>query len=125
MSSQLLVGCGETGAQDLCTQYEELVVAADELRAKDPASTEVEELRAAADDVRAELDQFQAVSEGRLDDAISRLRANVDAARQAAVDAGDEARETVQPLIQDALERVEESWLILQGIAETQCPDEG
>lgn len=122
---QLLSSCADTAAQEFCSQYDDLVVAAQKLREVDPATTRVEELRAAADDVQAELDQVQAVAEGRLDDAISRLRANVDAARQAAVDAGTEALETARPLIQDALDRVEEAWSIVQDIAEQQCPVEG
>lgn len=121
----LLSGCGDTASQDFCAQYEDLVTAAEELRAKDPATTDIDELRAASEDVQAELDQFQAVTEGRLDDALTRLRANIDEVRQAAVDAGAEARETAQPLIEDALDNVRDAWLIVQDIAETQCPAEG
>ena len=42
----------------------------------------VDELRAAAEELQAELDQLQAVSEGRLDTAISTLRASIDAFRR-------------------------------------------
>ena len=128
---QLLSGCADdtaspdTESKDFCAQYKDLAAAAEELGARDPAATDVEELQAAADDVQAELDQFQAVAEGRLDDALTRLRETVDAARQAAVDAGAEARETAQPLIEDALDKVQKAWLIVQGIAEAQCPAEG
>ena len=52
-------------------------------------------MRAASEEFEAELDQFQAVAEGRLDTAISTLRANIDAFRQAANDKDDEALDDV------------------------------
>lgn len=122
LSTQLLSGCANLATQDLCAQYDDVVAAVEELRAKDPDTTKVEELRAAADDVSDELDQFQAVAEGRLDDALTRLRENVDAVRQAAVDAGADARDTAGPLIEDSLQSVQDAWSIVQGLAETQCP---
>ena len=118
----LLGGCANLDTQNFCAQYEDLVASVDELRAKDPATTKVEDLRAAADQVTQELDQFQAVAEGRLDDALTRLRENVDAVRQAAVDAGAEAKKTAEPLIQESMQSVQDAWSIVQGIAETQCP---
>ena len=69
-----------------------------------------------------ELDEFQAVAEGRLDDALTRLRENVADVRQAAVDAGADARQTAAPLIEDAQQSVQDAWSIVQGLAETQCP---
>ena len=122
LSAQLLSGCADLATQDLCSQYEDVVAAVEELRAKDPDTTKVEELRAAADDVSEELDQLQAVAEGRLDEALTRLRENVDAVRQAAVDAGKDARETAAPLIEDSMQRVQDAWSIVQDVAETQCP---
>ena len=125
LSTAVLSGCANLAAQDLCARYDDLAAAAQELRDLDPVSTDVEELRAAAADVRVALDGFQAVSEGRLDDALTRLRENADAVREAAVDAGAEARETVQPLIEDSLARVQEAWAIVEGFAEAQCPAAG
>ncbi|MBM7503129.1 hypothetical protein ACFPER_06575 [Agromyces aurantiacus] len=122
LSTQLLSGCANLATQDLCAQYDDLVAAVDDLREKDPATTKVDDLRAAADEVSQELDQFQAVAEGRLDDALTRLRDEVDAVRQAAVDAGADARETAAPLIEDSVQRVRDAWSIVQGLAETQCP---
>jgi hypothetical protein len=122
LATQLLGGCADTSTQDLCAQYDGLVSAAEKLRAEDPATAQADELRAAADDVRNELDQFQAVAEGRLDDALTRLRDDIDAVRQAAVDAGEDARKTAEPMVQDALDRVGEAWSIVQDLAETQCP---
>ncbi|MGA8046565.1 MAG: hypothetical protein WCA30_09905 [Dermatophilaceae bacterium] len=120
----LVAGCSDAATQDFCTQYEDLVAAAEELRATDPVTADVEELRAAADDVSDELDQFQAVSEGRLDDALTRLRERVDEVRQAAV-AEAEALEAARPLIQEDLAQVESAWLAVQDLVETQCPAEG
>ena len=68
-----------------------------------------------SEEFEAELDQFQAVSEGRLDTAISTLRANVDAVRQAAVDAGSEAVETARPQLEDAMEDVDQAWAVAAG----------
>jgi hypothetical protein len=120
----LLAGCGDAATQDFCSQYEDLVTAAEELRAKDPAATQAQELRSAADDVSDELDQFQAVSEGRLDDALTRLRERVDEVRQAAV-AEAEALEAARPMIQEDLAQVESAWLVVQDLVETQCPAQG
>jgi hypothetical protein len=122
LSTLLLSGCANLGTQDLCSQYDDLVAAVEELEAMDPATAKVDDLRAAADDVSKELDQFQAVAEGRLDDALTRLRENVDAVRQAAVDAGADARDTAAPLIDDAKQSVQDAWSIVEGLAETQCP---
>lgn len=117
----LLGGCADTTAQDLCTQYDDLVAAADELIAVD-LTQERAAVRQAADELRAEIDQFQAVSEGRFDEALSRLRSSLDAARQAAADRGEEARETLQPLLQDALVTVAEAWAVVESAAAAQCP---
>lgn len=118
-----LASCADTAAQDLCGQYEGLVTAVEELRAQDPVQARVEDLRARSEEVRAELDEFQAVSEGRLDAAISRLRAEIDALRQAAVEGGTEALETARPLIEDALEEIARAWAVVQDLAATQCPE--
>lgn len=118
----LFAACGDTSGQDLCTQYDELVTAADELRAQDPLTAKADELRAEVEDFQAQLDQFQAVSEGRLDSAISTLRAEVDALRQAAADADTESLDVARPLLEDTRDKVDEAWAVVQDIAETQCP---
>lgn len=120
----LLAGCGDTSAQDPCLQYDELVEAADELQAQDPLTVKVDDLRAEVEDFQAELDQFQAVSEGRLDSAISTLRAEVDALRQAAAAADPESLDVARPLLEDTRENVNEAWAVVQDIAETQCPSD-
>ncbi len=118
---QVLAACGETSERDFCGQYADLVAAADELQQQDPLTATAEELRAASEEIQAELDQFQAVSEGRLDTAISKLRANIDAVRQAAVDAGTEALETARPQLEESMEDVVEAWAVVQDLVEVQC----
>lgn len=121
LAMSLLTGCSDSGSPDFCAQYEELSAAAEELRAKDPAA-DVEELQAAADDVRAELDEFQEVADGPLDDAMTRLRANVDEARQAAAEAGAETRGQAQPQVEEAMTKVQEAWAVVESLAATRCP---
>ena len=97
------------------------MTAADEWQQQDPLTATADELRAASDDFQAELDQFQAVAEGRLDTAISTLRANIDAFRQAAIDQDGEALETARPLLEDAKEDVDEAWAVVEALADVQC----
>lgn len=125
VGAQLFGGCADARDASFCAEYEELSVAVEGLGQQNPATASAEELRGTVDEVQAALDQFRAVSEGRLDDALSRLRASVDAVRQAAVDAGSEALNTARPLVQDALESADEAWQIVQDIAGTQCREVG
>lgn len=136
----LLAGCGDDGtasgdgdggagtssdtsaAGDFCATYEDLSAAAEELATKDPATADVEELRAASEDVQTALDDFQALADGRLDDVLTRLRAGVEDVRQAAQEAGAQASEAAQPVIQDGLAQVEAAWVLVQDLAEARCP---
>jgi len=117
-----LTACGDNADRDLCTQYDQLVSAANEIEQQDPLTTKAADLRAASESFQDELDQFQAVSEGRLDTAISTLRADLDAYRQAAVEAGQQALETAQPLFEDIQDDIAEAWGHLQQLAEQECP---
>jgi superfamily II helicase len=125
----LLAGCTESPTsttsttQDYCTQYEELVAAAEELRARDPDTTEVEELREAAQEVSDELDQFQALADGRVDDALTRMRERVDEVRQSAAETADV--EVARLQIQEQLAQVETAWSEAQDVIELRCPPEG
>jgi hypothetical protein len=119
----LLASCGDPSSRDLCTQYGELVAAAEELQAKDPMTADVEELRAAVNEVSVALDQVQAVSEGRFDDALTRMRDRVNDLRQAAVDSAEGIEET-RALIQEDLAEVRSAWSAVQDRIETQCPAE-
>ena len=80
-----------------------------------------EDLRAASRGDRGGLDQFQAVSEGRLDTAISTLRANVDAVRQAAVEEGGDRLGDARPLLEDAWTTWPRPGPSLKKLADAQC----
>jgi len=117
----LLSACGDTADQDLCTQYAGLLSAADEWQQQDPVTAKADDLRAASEEFQAQLDQVQAVAEGRLDTAISRLRADIDAFRQAANDEDDEALDTARPLLEDTKDDVDEAWAVVERLADLQC----
>ncbi len=120
----LLVACDYTEnakAQDLCTHYDQLVASVDKLRSEDPLTAKAEELRTASQEVAAQLDEFQAVSDGRLDVALSTLRADVAAVKESAVAAGTEALDAARPQLQDALTNVAEAWSVVERIAQAQC----
>lgn len=118
----LLAGCGGTNAErDFCTQYADLVKAADQMQQEDPLNAEAGELRAAADDFQAELDQFQAVSEGRLDTAITTLREDIDNIRQAALAARGDGLATARPLLEDAMDDISRAWAVVQDLATLEC----
>lgn len=122
LAMQLLAACADTASQDLCAQYADTVSAVEELQLLDPLTAKAEAMRVAAEEVQAELDQLGAVSEGRLDTAISTLRASIDAVRQAALqDAGADALETARPQLQEAMEDVSEAWAVLQQRISAQC----
>jgi hypothetical protein len=120
----LLAACGggdTTGDRDFSKQYADVVKASDQLRQDDPQTVKAGELRAASEKLQAELDQFQAVSEGPLDTAISTLRANVDVVRQAAADARSDAQAMSRPELEDAMAGINRAWAALQDIATLQC----
>ena len=123
-----LVACDYTAmakTHDLCTQYEQLVTSIDDLRDLNPSSARAAELRERSDRARAQLDEFQAVSEGDFDTALSTLRAEVTAITQAAVEAGTEALDTARPLVEEALTNLAEAWAYVQDLADTQCGTTG
>jgi chromosome segregation ATPase len=121
VSTLALTGCGEASTADLCTQYDQVVTKADEIKKLDVSSEGVDDLRTQLKDFQASLDQLQAVADGRLDTAISDLRAAIRDFVQAAVDAGEEALETAQPLLEDSLDRVRELWAGVQERADAEC----
>ena len=120
-AGQVLTACGDIADQDLCTPYANLVAAADEWQQQDPLTAKADELRTASEEFQSQLDQFQAVAEGRLDTAISTLRANIDAFRQAAIDNDSEALEAARPLLEDAKQDVAEAWAVVEALADVQC----
>ncbi len=120
----LLVACDYTStakAQDLCSQYDQLAASVNKVLDEDPLSTKAAELRARSEEVSRQLDEFQAVSDGRFDNVLSAVRAEVAAVREAAVEAGSEAFDTARPQIKDSLENLSEAWAWVQDRADVQC----
>jgi PBP1b-binding outer membrane lipoprotein LpoB len=123
-SAVVLTGCSYARvdtADDLCVQYDELVEKVEQIQAVDPNTATVDELRTAAEGVQDELDQVQAVAEGRLDTAISAVRTAVHDFVVAAADAGREALDAARPALEEDLEQVAESWARLQELGDVQC----
>jgi PBP1b-binding outer membrane lipoprotein LpoB len=123
-SAVVLTGCSYARvdtADDLCVQYDELVEKVEQIQAVDPNTATVDELRTAAEGVQDELDQVQAVAEGRLDTAISAVRTAVHDFVVAATDAGQEALDAARPQLEDDLEQVAESWARLQELGDVRC----
>ena len=123
----LLSGCSTMAAnarsENFCTQFDQLVKKADEFRQLDPAQARADELRKQADTFRDELNQVQAVAEGRLDTAITNLEAALDDVRQAANDAGQKAQDEAKALYKDDLEAVAEQWAIVREAVAGQCAE--
>src|SRR4051812_27995866 len=117
----LLSACGDSGDRDLCTQYADLLSAADEWQQQDPVTAKADEMRAASEKFQAELDKLQAVAEGRLDTAISTLQADIDSFRQAAIDEDGGALETTHPLLADAKDKVDQALAVVETLADLQC----
>jgi hypothetical protein len=118
-----LTGCGDAAERDFCRQYAGLVEQAEEFRQIDARTAPPGTLTSAAVEFRTELDQLAAVSEGRLDFAVSGLRNALDNLRVTAIDVGDDALDTARPLLEDSLDDVREAWAVLQASAATECGD--
>ena len=112
-----------TRSVDLCSRFDGLVAQADQFRDQDWESANVDQLRARVENFQDGLAQLDAVAEGRLDTSISTLRANLDELRQALADAGDQARETAQPLVEDSVDDVAQSWAALRAKVEASAAD--
>jgi len=124
-SAVLLGGCSamteNAQSADLCTQFDQLVEAADELKDAEPGQARADELRAQAGRVRDNVDQVQAVADGRLDDALSALEASLADLRSDLVAAGEEARKTTVPLVKEDLQAVRDRWAVVKDRVAAQC----
>jgi hypothetical protein len=72
--SSMLVACNYTDtakAQDLCTRYSHLADSVHTLLAQDPLTVKAAKIQLAAQEAQRRLDDFQAVSEGRFENALS------------------------------------------------------
>jgi hypothetical protein len=121
LSLLVTAGCTNASGVDLCTQYDALSTEAAELREMQPAATSADEIRAQVEAVQVALDRLQAVSEGQLDQAISNLRAAASELAQSAVSTGREALDDALPALKESVERVRETWAVLEQVAQNQC----
>jgi DNA repair exonuclease SbcCD ATPase subunit len=118
----LLASCADLSELDLCGQFADLDASVQELQSMDLMTATAEEIRGQVEQLRRELDQLQAVSEGRLDTAISRLRAEVDAIRQAALDsAGAAALENARAQLTEVQANLANAWALLEDRVTVQC----
>jgi len=120
----MLAACDYTSsakAQDLCTRYDQLADSVNAFLDERPVSAKADELRTRSQEITAELDEFQAVSEGRLDTAISAVRAELAAIKESTVKAGAEARAAVRPQVEESLSNLADAWAVMEDVADRQC----
>jgi hypothetical protein len=117
-----VAGCSTSPAtQDLCANAKNLTSAVDEMRALKPDGSKLDALSAKVDAALARLDQFQAVSEGRFDTAVSTLRANLEGFKQTLAAAGNEALTTAAPQLTASLKDISTAYAALNESLATQC----
>jgi len=118
----LVAGCSTNpSSQDLCANAKNLTSAVEEMRALKPDGSKLDALSAKVDAALARLDQFQAVTEGRYDSAVSTLRANLEGFRQTVAAAGNEAFATVAPQLSASLKDISTAYAALNESLATQC----
>lgn len=120
-ASVVLAGCSDTQTSDFCTQYDDAVARADDFRSVRPSSQDVDKMRDQAQQLQDELDQLQAVSEGRLDTAISAMRTAVNDFVNTARDRTQDTIDTVRPALQDAKDEIQDAWSVVEQIAVNEC----
>jgi hypothetical protein len=121
----LLGGCGggdDSGAgSDLCANYEEIVTTAEDFSELDPSETSADELRSRAVDFRDRLDEMQELAQGeRVKTALANLEDSLDAARDAASQAGDDVEERLARA-EDSLAEVSEKWARVKALVTDRC----
>lgn len=118
----VLAACGDASERDLCIQYKDVVATAQDVRNLNPATASADEIRAKLTEFRIQLDELQAVSEGRVDLAISDLRGAIAGLRQAASEADAGSLAAARPLLEDSLEDVKSAWARLREVLQPECP---
>jgi hypothetical protein len=125
----LLAGCGTVPSPTtLCDRYAEVTATVEQLRSAPAPSGPVEDLRTAADQLALRvdtlsdtLDRIQAVSDGRLDQAIGQARQQLDEVRAGLVTARYQAAETLGPQVTQAQEDLRVALAPVQGLLDSQC----
>ena len=120
-SGLVLAGCGDVETRDLCSQYDDVVTQAQELNKLDAATATADEVRKQVEALRVQVDQFQAVAEGQLDQAISRLRAALTDAREDAAAAANQAADQVRAVLKDDLQNIRNQWALIKQAVDVQC----
>lgn len=118
-----LAGCATSPAtQDLCTNAKDLTSAVAGVKALKPDGAKLDELGTKIDTALSKLDRLQNVSEGRYDAAISTLRTNLTALKEAVTAAGNQAFSAAAPQLTSALKDVSTAYAALNQSIATQCP---
>ena len=120
----LLVACNYTDtakAQDLCTRYSKLADSVHSLLAEDPLTVKAAKIQLRAQEAQRRLDDFQAVSEGRFDTALSVVSDDVAAVKDSAVKAGTKALDVARPQVKDSMKELTKAWAVVQDLADTEC----
>ncbi|WP_404387093.1 hypothetical protein [Humibacillus xanthopallidus] len=119
----VLAGCGTDAAtQDLCANAKAFGAAVTDLQSLKPDGAKIDELNAKVDAALAKLDQFQAVTEGRFDTAVSTLRANLAGFKQTLAAAGNDAFDAAAPQLTASLDELRASYATLTQSLAVQCP---
>ena len=121
----LLAGCGgngdSAGSDELCDRYDEIVATAEDFGELDPAETSADELSARATDFRDRLDELQAVAQReRIETALTNLEESLNAARDAAAEAGAKAEDRVAQA-EKSLQEVTQNWDRVQAVVADRC----
>jgi hypothetical protein len=119
----VLTGCTypNTAANDLCRQYDDVVTSANQLLALDPSTANVSDLRGHAQDLETQLEELQAVSENRLDSAVSSLRTAIDDLVASSVDSAGGAIHVTRPALRDARKEIRKAWAVVELMALHEC----
>ncbi|HZB65917.1 MAG TPA: hypothetical protein VE503_00725 [Ornithinibacter sp.] len=125
----VLGACGTAPSPTgLCERYAEVQASVQQLASAPVASGTTEQLQASADQLhqqvdklRDALDRIQAVSDGRLDQAIGVARQQLDEIRAALVVARYAAAETLAPQITQAGEDIRAALAPVRNLLDSQC----
>jgi hypothetical protein len=125
----LLTACGTAPSPTgLCDRYAEVKASVQQLRSAPAPTGAVEGMRTTADQMVAQvdtlsssLDRIQAVSDGRLDQAIGQARQQLDEVRAGLVTAKYQAAETLGPQLTQARKDLQAALAPVQGLLDSQC----
>lgn len=100
----LVSGCGQIQDRDVCDRVAALQTSVRDLQKTDIRTASPDQLQKLADDALARLNALQAASETPYDQAIANLEEAIMDFQSSVTAAGQQARATAEPLIEDALD---------------------